>query len=79
MTLPSGIGHSVTQRRPHSTSVMVNEPPRLPRCLAQPRVVGRLRLLVQYRVGAHPGEAMPDQGEDVHVGSVRPDQGGNVA
>src|SRR2546429_2845721 len=40
MTLPSGIGHSVTQRLPASTSVMVNEPPRLPRCLAQPRVPG---------------------------------------
>src|SRR6266481_7939545 len=40
MTLPSGIGHSVTQRRPASTAVMVNEPPRLPRCLAQPCVPG---------------------------------------
>src|SRR6266550_8696968 len=40
MTLPSGIGHSVTQDLPASTAVMVNEPPRLPRCLAQPRVPG---------------------------------------
>jgi hypothetical protein len=40
MTLPSGTGHSVTQRRPASTSVMVKAPPRLPRCLAQPETPG---------------------------------------
>src|SRR6516225_2646167 len=36
-TVPPGTGHSLTQRRPSSTFVMMNEPPRLPRCLAQPR------------------------------------------
>src|SRR5580693_3416998 len=40
VTVPSGTGHSVTQRRPGSTTVTVKAPPRLPRCLAQPRVPG---------------------------------------
>src|SRR5262249_54250292 len=35
-TLPNSSGHSLTHRRPASTAVMVKEPPRLPRCLAQP-------------------------------------------
>src|SRR6516165_11065506 len=35
-TLPSSIGHSLTQRRPGSTTVIVKGPPRLPRCLAHP-------------------------------------------
>ena len=39
-TLPMGTGHSLTQRRPSSTSVMVKEPPRLPRCFAQPETPG---------------------------------------
>src|SRR6516165_10844374 len=39
-TLPNGTGHSLTQRRPASTAVMVKGPPRLPRCLAQPRAPG---------------------------------------
>src|SRR5580700_10849974 len=40
VTVPSGTGHSVTQRRPGSTTVTVKAPPRLPRCLAQPRAPG---------------------------------------
>ena len=39
-TLPTGSGHSDTQLRPASTAVMVKEPPRLPRCLAQPQAPG---------------------------------------
>src|SRR6516162_635308 len=39
-TLPNSNGHSLTQRRPASTAVMVKEPPRLPRCLAQPDTPG---------------------------------------
>src|SRR5690242_14665085 len=38
--VPSGTGHVLTQRRPGSTAVMVKGPPRLPRCLAQPRAPG---------------------------------------
>jgi hypothetical protein len=36
ITFPSGMGHSLTQRRSGSTSVIVNVPPRFPRCLAHP-------------------------------------------
>src|SRR5690242_495416 len=39
-TLPSSIGHSLTQRRPGSTAVMTYVPPMLPRCLAHPDTPG---------------------------------------
>jgi hypothetical protein len=44
----------------------------------QPRLVRRLGLPVEHRVGTHPGEVVPDQGEDVHVGAVGLDQGRDV-
>src|SRR5215831_18932824 len=39
-TLPSSIGHSLTQRRPGSTAVTMNGPPRLPRCFSHPDTPG---------------------------------------
>src|SRR6266567_8868630 len=39
-TVPNGSGHSLTQRRGSSTAMMVKEPPRLPRFLAQPPAPG---------------------------------------
>jgi hypothetical protein len=44
----------------------------------QPRLVRRLGLPVEHRVGTHPGEVVPDQGEDVHVGAAGLDQGRDV-